>query len=358
MTRQASATGAGRTWHPARPIFRWAPLGLAAALLAGCGGGDDNNGTPPPSAGAFSIGGAVSGLGAGKTVTLQNAGKDDLTVNANGNFVFATRLDNGIAYAVTVKTQPSGQRCTVTEGTGTATANVSTVQVRCENLAAATYTVGGSVSGLAGGTVVLQNNGRDDLSVASNGGFTFGTALAGGTAYAITVRTQPSGQSCTVRNGTGTVGSANVSTVDVSCATAAQGLPEGDWKQGQCSVVRPGVWGRVLWRIARQSDTRATAAQGVMTYATADCSGQGSIAGPLTDLGVFNFDRSGSTASATAFWSTWVTPSGITSRSVWTRKGAYLCVFGDSTPTVFPTAASAEAYADLIIANKACYTQN
>ena len=236
MTRQASATGAGRTWHPARPIFRWAPLGLAAALLAGCGGGDDNNGTPSPSAGAFSIGGAVSGLGAGKTVTLQNAGKDDLTVNANGNFVFAARLDNGIAYAVTVKTQPSGQRCTVTEGTGTATANVSTVQVRCENLAAATYTVGGSVSGLAGGTVVLQNNGRDDLSVASNGGFTFGTALAGGTAYAITVRTQPSGQSCTVRNGTGTVGSANVSTVDVSCATAAQGLPEGDWKQGQCSV--------------------------------------------------------------------------------------------------------------------------
>lgn len=102
MTRQASATGAGRTWHPASPIFRWAPLGLAAALLAGCGGGDDNNGTPPPSAGAFSIGGAVSGLGAGKTVTLQNAGKDDLTVNANGNFVFATRLDNGIAYAVTV----------------------------------------------------------------------------------------------------------------------------------------------------------------------------------------------------------------------------------------------------------------
>jgi len=83
-------------------------------LLVGCGGGDDDNGTPPPSAGAFSIGGAVSGLGAGKTVTLQNAGKDDLTVNANGNFVFVTRLDNGIAYAVTVKTQPSGQRCTVT----------------------------------------------------------------------------------------------------------------------------------------------------------------------------------------------------------------------------------------------------
>ncbi len=359
MTRQASATGAARTGHSARPFFRWAPLGLAAALLAGCGGGDDdNNGTPPPSAGAFSIGGTVAGLGAGKTVTLQNIGKDDLTVNANGNFVFVTRLDSGVAYAVTVKTQPAGQRCTVTQGTGTTTANVSDVQVRCENLAAATYTVGGSVSGLAGGTLVLQKNGGDDLALTSNGGFTFATALAGSSAYAITVKTQPAGQSCTVRNGSGTVASANVGSVEVSCSTAAAGLPEGDWKQGQCSLARPGVWGRVLWRITRQSDTRATAAQGVMTYATADCSGQGTIAGPLTDLGVFNFDRSASTATATAFWSTWAAPTGITSRSVWTRKGIYLCVFSDSTPTVFPTAASAEAYSDLIIPNKACYTQN
>ena len=333
MTRQASATGAGRTWHSARPIFRWAPLGLAAALLVGCGGGDDDNGTPPPSAGAFSIGGAVSGLGAGKTVTLQNAGKDDLTVNANGNFVFVTRLDNGIAYAVTV-------------------------QVRCENLAAATYTVGGSVNGLAGGAVVLQNNGRDDLSVSSNGGFTFGTALAGGTAYAITVRTQPSGQSCTVRNGTGTVGSANVSSVDVSCATAALGLPEGDWKQELCVVVRPGTWGRSLWRITRQSDTRVTGQIGVVTYADANCSGTGTVAGPLTDVGNVAFDRNGSTATLTAFWGLWTQPSGLTSRAVWARKGPRLCIFGDQIPTAFPTAASVESYVDTVLPAKTCYTQN
>eukprot|EP01041_Mallomonas_annulata_P035712 gene35712-58711_t len=39
-----ASTRAQRIWHPARPVFRWAPLGLAAALLAACGGGDDNNG--------------------------------------------------------------------------------------------------------------------------------------------------------------------------------------------------------------------------------------------------------------------------------------------------------------------------
>lgn len=353
-----TTASAQRTWHHARPAFRWAPLGLAAVLLAGCGGGDDGGTTPPPSAGALTVGGSVSGLGAGKALTLQNAGADDLGLTANGSFTFVTRLSSGVAYAVTVKTQPAGQRCTVSQGTGTATVNVADVQVRCENLAAATYTVGGSVSGLTGGAVVLQNNGGDDLSLGSNGGFTFATALAGGGAYAVTVKTPPAGQSCTVRNGSGTVASANVGSVEVRCGAAALGLPEGDWKQGQCSQARPGTWGRGLWRIARQGDMRATAAMGLMTYANAECSGQGTIAGQLTNLGVFNFDRTGSTAATTAFWGDWVAPMGTTSRAVWTRKGAYLCVFSDSTPTVFPTAASAEAYANTLIPNKFCYTQD
>ena len=41
--------------------------------------------------------------------------------------------------------------------------------------AAATYSVGGTVSGLSG-TVVLQDNGGDDLSVSASGAFTFAPA--------------------------------------------------------------------------------------------------------------------------------------------------------------------------------------
>ena len=44
---------------------------------------------------------------------------------------------------------------------------------------AASYSIGGTVSGLSG-TVVLQDNGGDDLSVTANGSFTFATSLAGG----------------------------------------------------------------------------------------------------------------------------------------------------------------------------------
>ena len=83
---------------------------------------------------------------------------------------------------------------------------------------AASYSVGGTVSGLSG-TVVLQDNGGDNLSVTANGSFTFATALAGGAAYNVTVKTNPSGQTCTVSNGSGTVGSANVTNVAVSCTT-------------------------------------------------------------------------------------------------------------------------------------------
>ena len=118
---------------------------------------------------------------------------------------------------MTVKTNPSGQTCTVTNGSGTVgSANVTNVAVSCAN-AATSLPVGGTVSGLSG-TVVLQDNGGDNLSVTANGSFTFATALATGAAYSVTVKTNPSGQTCTVTSGSGTIGSANVTNVAVTCA--------------------------------------------------------------------------------------------------------------------------------------------
>ena len=84
-----------------------------------------------------------------------------------------------------------------------------------------TYTVGGSVSGLAGSGLVLQNNGGDDLSIPASGNFTFATALASGAAFNVTVKTQPLSptQTCVVTNPTGTLGSANITNVAVTCTT-------------------------------------------------------------------------------------------------------------------------------------------
>ncbi|MBO0885102.1 MAG: hypothetical protein J2P17_33175, partial [Mycobacterium sp.] len=84
--------------------------------------------------------------------------------------------------------------------------------------ASSTYSVGGSVSGLSG-TAVLQDNGGDPVTVTANGTFTFPTQLASGAAYNVTVQTSPAGQTCTVTNGAGTIASANITTVSVTCAT-------------------------------------------------------------------------------------------------------------------------------------------
>ncbi len=86
---------------------------------------------------------------------------------------------------------------------------------------ASLLTVGGTVSGLAGTGLVLQNNGGDDLAISANGTFTFPTALADESGYAVTVLIQPTSlsQTCTVSGGNGTLAGANVTTVAVSCAT-------------------------------------------------------------------------------------------------------------------------------------------
>ena len=82
---------------------------------------------------------------------------------------------------------------------------------------ATVYSVGGSISGL-NGTLVLQNSGGDNLSRSTNGTFTFGTRLPAGSAHAVTVLSQPAGQICQVTNGAGTVGTANVTSIQVACA--------------------------------------------------------------------------------------------------------------------------------------------
>ncbi len=80
--------------------------------------------------------------------------------------------------------------------------------------------VGGTVSGLVGSGLVLQNNGADDLAVSANGGFRFDTSVASGGSYAVTVKAQPTSpvQACTVSDGTGTVGTHAVESVIVSCS--------------------------------------------------------------------------------------------------------------------------------------------
>ncbi|MDF2694492.1 MAG: hypothetical protein K0S65_2875, partial [Labilithrix sp.] len=168
----------------------------------------------------YTVGGNVAGLAAGNSVVLRNNAGDDLTVAANGAFAFATSLESGSSFAVTVRTNPTtpNQTCTVTGGTGSVAAgNVVSVSVNCTTN---TYTAGGTVSGLGGTGLVLQNNAGSDLPINANGSFAF-PPQTDGSAYAVTVKTQPTAksQTCTVTRGTGNVAGANVTTIAVACVT-------------------------------------------------------------------------------------------------------------------------------------------
>jgi hypothetical protein len=171
----------------------------------------------------YSICGTVSRPSGGNTVTLRNNAVDDLGVSG-ASFYFPTLIPDGAPYAVTVSVQPPGQICSVANGKGAVSAsNVANISVTCSASASARR-VGGAVSGLAAGTsLVLQNNGADDLTLHStnpafNYAFNFPTPVAFGAAYSVTVLA-PLGQSCSAGNGTGTIVGPNVTNVMVTCAT-------------------------------------------------------------------------------------------------------------------------------------------
>jgi len=196
------------------------PLGEICTVVNGMGSGIVSNVTAVSvvcSVQSFTIGGTVSGLTAGNQVTLDNNGGNALT-GANGAFTFTTPVAYNGSYAVTIGTQPAGQTCTVSNGTGAGVvANVTNVAVTC---ATNTFTIGGAVAGLAGGKqVTLDDNGGNPLIVTASGNFTFTTPVAYNSGYAVTVGTQPVGQTCTIGNGTGAGVTANVTTVTVTCAT-------------------------------------------------------------------------------------------------------------------------------------------
>lgn len=86
----------------------------------------------------------------------------------------------------------------------------------------APLTIGGSISGLTGSGLVLQNNGGNDLVVAfGTSSFQFSGTVQQGAGYSVTVKSQPHSplQSCSVTNGSGAVGGSAVSSVAINCRT-------------------------------------------------------------------------------------------------------------------------------------------
>ena len=190
----------------------------------------------PAAADTYTIGGAVSGLAKGDVITLtltptgSNAEIKVITADAEetaaDDFVFNARLVSGDTYTVTT-TSPTGKTCTV-DNAGTqmiADANVTDVAVTC---VINTYSISGTVSGLAKGDVITLTltptggnaetkvvTGDDDET--ANDPFAFDTAIAYDTPYEVTT-SSPAGKTCRVAPaGSQTIGDADVTDISVTC---------------------------------------------------------------------------------------------------------------------------------------------
>ena len=187
---------------------------VTLAGLPGCGGGGGGSSSSPPQ---YYLEGTVAGLHSG-AVILANNGGDLLTVSTDGGFSFGATVASGQQYNVTVATQPSDTTCAVHSGVGTVgNANVNSVLVTCT--LNHPYTLGGTVSGLLQGALLLHN-GSDALSIGKNGAFTFALPLSPGDTYDVTVAQQPGDTTCVVAAGAGTVTDVDITSVAVSCTPA------------------------------------------------------------------------------------------------------------------------------------------
>ncbi len=165
------------------------------------------------------VGGTVSGLAAGSTLTLTD-GNTTLPVTTSGNYAFSDLYPNAATYTVSVAAQPSGQQCNVSNGTGAVDTSgdvVNSVTVTC----AASPALSGIVVGLAPNAIVTLTDGSSQLIVAASGPYAFADSFAPGSVYQVGVVAQPVGQTCAVANYTGTfdMNSDPVSNVTVACTT-------------------------------------------------------------------------------------------------------------------------------------------
>ena len=202
-------------------------LALAlAAGLAGCGGSDKAE---------FVVKGTIAGIFYPGAV-LQTNGQEiaipvPTTPGATVSFAFPNKLEYGDVYNVTFKSTPQFQgRCETPQN---AIPNFNDTAGRLADINISfvcyvnSYLLKGKVNGLTADGLVLANG-------STGGAGTIAKPAAGvttpidfdlsyvtyGTTYGVTVITQPTGQVCSVVNGTGTMPDAEVNNIAINCVAA------------------------------------------------------------------------------------------------------------------------------------------
>lgn len=181
----------------------------------------------------YVIGGVISGL-QGDQIVLEKNETDVLTVESNGQFQFHHPIASNSDYKITIEKQPSGQECQVTNDEGfDVTHDVNNVIVTC-GIVPVEFTLGGTVTGLTLGTVVLNNldiHGAvvDTLPVSANSPqfpqFIFNKKVVFNGYYKVVVEKNPAEQICSVSNASGNNVTKDITNVAVNCVSTNDSFP-------------------------------------------------------------------------------------------------------------------------------------
>ena len=215
QTISASVSGSGGTFVLQRDVtFTVAPPSASMSAVFVMPASVPADGSTAASV-AVSVADRLGRPIAGATVALAYSGMATIMP------VNATTSDSGFAFFTVISSS-------VGTGTLTATVDAGTGQVVVAQTPSLqfvpTYFISGTVSGLTGSGLVLTTPGAPDCAIDVGAtSFVFPGPLATGAGYGITVKAQPAGQNCTVLNGSGTVGNADIRDVIVDCT--------GSWKQ-------------------------------------------------------------------------------------------------------------------------------
>jgi len=187
-----------------------AGVALACALgLAACGGGD----------GDLLLQGTIYSGVTKDGLILTNNGGDDLAVPAGASsFQFSRAVSTDDEFNIEVKQKPSNvKECTIANGKARANYyTIAQVSITCE---IKTHPFVIKIAGLTSNGLVVVN-GTDRREVPANATTLEMSPVYEDGAYGVTVLTQPTGQTCTVQNGTATMGTTdtNNNNVVVNCA--------------------------------------------------------------------------------------------------------------------------------------------
>ena len=177
-----------------------------------------------PGSNSINIGGKITGLGSGKTVTLElNGNKTTLLTEDKLFQVYFTNHPKSTNYELTVKETTGNILCSIQNSIGIAETDITNADVTCS--AQPPYTVGGTVTGLTGSiTLSMSGSVSQTKTISTNGSYTFDTSLPENGNYTVSISVHSNTSFCYFPNANVNhnaaqtdIATSNVTNVDVSC---------------------------------------------------------------------------------------------------------------------------------------------